>query len=325
MTIESEAGPDASMMVPSDEQTIEWLLAGDPSIRFQVLRDLLGMPHDRVSEERARVATEGWVARLLAAQDPDGCWAGALYSPKWTSTTYTLLLLERLGLVEGDARALAGCRRLWEGARCFDGGLNLFKSIREPETCITGMLVALAAAFGDVEAPVDPTVEWLVGQQLADGGWNCESIRQGSRHGSFHTSITVLEALLAYQRGGGTVPVSAAMVAGRQFFLDHHLYRSHRTGQVVDPAFCRFPFPPQWHFDVMRGLEHFRAAGADRDLRLQQAVEVVRRARQPDGTWPMYRPYPGRYWFPLEPRGASRWSTLRALRVLGWWDAAGPP
>ena len=225
----------------------------------------------------------------------------------------------------GDARALDGCRRLWEGARSFDGGLNLFKSIREPETCITGMLVALAAAFGDDQAPVDPTVEWLVGQQLADGGWNCESIRQGSRHGSFHTSITVLEALLAYQRGGGTVPVSAAMVAGRRFFLDHHLYLSHRTGQVVDPAFCRFPFPPQWHFDVMRGLEHFRAAGADRDARLEQAVEVIRRARQPDGTWPMYRPYPGRYWFQLELRGASRWSTLRALRVLGWWDESGLP
>jgi len=300
-------------------ETIEWLLAGDPSVRWQVMRDLLGRPADQVAVECARVATEGWGAQLLGARDPDGCWAGALYSPKWTSTTYTLLLLERLGLEAGDPRALAGCRQLWDGAHWYGGGLNLAKSIREPETCITGMLVLLAAAFGLQDPRVDPTVEWLVGEQLADGGWNCESIRRGSTHGSFHTSITVLEALSAYERGGGSVPVAPAMAAGREFFLDHRLYRSHRTGEVVDPAFARFPFPPQWHFDVMRGLEHFRSVGADRDDRLAEAVAEIRRAQRTDGKWPMYRPYPGRYWFALEARGASRWSTLRALRVLSWW------
>ncbi len=250
--------------------------------------------------------------------------AGALYSPKWTSTTYSLLLLERLGLERGDPRALAGCRRLWDGARWYGGGLNLAKSIREPETCITGMLVQLAAAFGYEDPRLDPTVEWLLSQQLADGGWNCESIRRGSRHGSFHTSITVLEALSTYERCGGSVPVAWAMEAGHEFFFDHHLYRSHRTGEVVDRAFSRFPFPPQWHFDVMRGLEHFRARRAGRDERLADAVDVVRRARRADGTWPMYRPYPGRYWFSMEGRGASRWSTLRAMRVLAWWDERTP-
>lgn len=303
-----------------ERSVVEWLLAGDPSVRWQAMQDLLGMPAERVAAVRARVATEGWGAQLLAAQDPDGRWTGALYSPKWTSTTYTLLLLERLGLQRGDARALAGCRQLWTGARRYGDGLTLAKTVREPETCITGMLVLLAAAFGLDDARVDSTVDWLVGQQLADGGWNCESVRSGSRHGSFHTSITVLEALLAYERWGGSVPVSSAMAAGRQFFLDHRLYRSHRTGEVVDRAFERFPFPPQWHFDIMRGLEHFRAAGAGCDDRLAEAVEEVRRARRADGTWPMHRPYPGRYWFAFEERGASRWATLRALRVLTWWD-----
>jgi len=297
-----------------------WLMEGDPAIRWQTMEDLLGAAPERVAAERARVASEGWGAELLAAQDPDGGWAGALYSPKWTSTTYTLLLLERLGLARGDPRALAGCRRLWDGASWYGGGLTLAKSIREPETCITGMLVLLASAFGHDDPRLDPTVRWLVDQQLGDGGWNCESIRRGSTHGSFHTSITVLEALLAYERSGGTIPVASAMAAGRQFFLDHHLYRSHRTGSVVDPAFTRFPFPPQWHFDVLRGLEHFRAAGAEPDERLSDAIDVVRRAQRTDGTWPLHRQHPGRYWFPLESRGASRWSTLRALRVLAWWD-----
>ncbi len=305
---------------PDRDRIIAWLLSGDPSVRWQVMGDLLGRSQDLVSVERARVATDGWGAQLLAVQDADGGWAGALYRPKWTSTTYTLLLLERLGLEQGDPRAVAGCRQLWQGARWYDGGLNLAKSIREPETCITAMLMLLAAAFGHDDPRLDTTVDWLVGQQLADGGWNCESIRSGSSHGSFHTSITVLEALLAYERRGGPIPVASAMVAGRQFFLDHRLHRSHRTGEVVDRAFARFPFPPQWHFDIMRGLEHFRAAGADRDERLEDAIEIVRRARRTDGTWPMYRPYPGRSWFALEQRGASRWSTLRAMRVLAWWD-----
>jgi hypothetical protein len=301
----------------------EWLMQGDPSVRWQVMRDLLGAPPEQAAAVRDRIALEGWGAQLLAAQDADGCWAGGLYSPKWTSTTYTLLLLERLGLVWRDPRALAGCRRLWDSARWYGGGLTLAKSIREPETCITGMLVLLAAAFGDDEPRVDSVVDWLVGQQLADGGWNCESIRCGSMHGSFHTSITVLEALFSYGRSGGSVPVSAAMAAGRQFFLDHRLYRSHRTGEVADRTFTRFPFPPQWHYDIVRGLEHFRAVRADRDERLRDAIDEVRRARRPDGTWPTYRPYPGRQWFPLEARGPSRWSTLRAMRVLAWWDGRG--
>jgi hypothetical protein len=297
-----------------------WLMAGDPAVRWQVMRDLHGAPPDLVAVERARVSVQGWGARLLAEQDPDGRWAAALYSPKWTSTTYTLLLLARLGLPSGHPQALAGCRRLWDGARWHGGGLTLAKSIREPETCITGMLVFLSSAFGHRDPRTEPTVEWLLREQLADGGWNCESIRRGSSHGSFHTSITVLEALLAYERAGGAVPVGPAMVAGREFLLAHRLYRSHRSGAVADPAFLRFPFPPQWHFDVLRGLEHFRAAEARPDERLGDAVEVVEQARSRDGTWPMHRPYPGRQWFALETRGPSRWATLRALRVLKWWN-----
>ena len=198
--------------------------------------------------------------------------------------------------------------------------MTFAKTVREPETCITGMLVLLSSSLGYRDERIDPTVGWLLSQQLHDGGWNCESIRSGSVHGSFHTSISVLDGLLAYRSAGGTVPVDGAMEAGREFFLDHRLYRSHRTGQVVDPAFTRFPFPPQWHFDVLRGLEHFRSSGAPPDPRLADAVHVLRAARRSDGRWPVHQPHSGRYWFPLESRGPSRWATLRALRVLDWWD-----
>ncbi len=299
---------------------VAWLMQGDPAVRWQVMRDLLGCAPEHVARERARVATEGWGARLLAMQDSDGRWAGALYSPKWTSTTYTLLLLHRLGLERGNPHALAGCRRLWDAASWFDGGLNLAKTIREPETCITGMLVLLAASFGHDDPRVDTVVEWLLDQQLDDGGWNCESIRNGSTHGSFHTTITVLEALHAYEHHQGDVDVAAAMSGGREFFLEHRLDRSHRTGAIVDPTFARFPFPPQWHFDIVRGLEHFVAAGAPVDERLGDAIDEIRHTRRKDGTWPVFARYTGREWFRMESRGPSRWSTLRAQRILSWWD-----
>lgn len=306
--------------MPRDE-IVAWLLDGDPAVRWQALYDLTDAPGHEVDAARALVAVEGWGADLLARQDDDGRWAGALYSPKWTSTTYTLLLLHWLGLEPGHPQALAGCRCLWDGARFFDGGLNLAKTIREPETCITGMLVLLASSFGLDDERVELAVEWLLGQQLDDGGWNCETIRSGSRHGSFHTSITVLDALLAYQQAAGPLDVTDALADGRWFFLNHRLYRSHRTGEVVNPVFTRFPFPPQWHFDVLRGLEHVRAAGVPADDRLADAVEVVRSARRSDGRWPVHRPHPGRQWFRLEEPGPSRWATLRAVRVLDWWDA----
>lgn len=299
---------------------VTWLLEGDPSIRWQVLRDLEGAPPHEIDAERQRIAVEGWGASLLTSQDADGRWAGALYSPKWTSTTYTLLLLHWLGLPPGHPQAIAGCRQVWDGARFYDGGLNLAKSIRQPETCITAMLILLASSFGLHDDRLDPAVQWLLDEQLADGGWNCESVRSGSRHGSFNTSISALDALLQYQQSGGELAVAAPMENGRRFFLDHQLYRSHHTGEVVNPTFTRFPFPPQWHFDVLRGLEHFRAADASPDERLSAGVEVIRRARRADGTWPAHRAHPGKAWFRMENAGPSRWATLRALRILQWWD-----
>jgi hypothetical protein len=153
----------------SGDDVLRWLLDGDPAIRWQVLRDLGGGAEHDVEAERQRVAVEGWGARLLDLQDADGRWSGALYSPKWTSTTYTLLLLHWLGLPTGHPQALAGCRQLWDGASYYGGGLNLAKTIRQPETCITAMLILLASSFGFADARIDPAVGWLLDQQLDDG------------------------------------------------------------------------------------------------------------------------------------------------------------
>jgi hypothetical protein len=286
-----------------------WLLEGDPAVRWRVLRDLTGAAERTVRRERNRVATEGWGARLLAEQSPDGGWGGGVYAPKWTSTTYTLLRLLWLGLPPGHPAALRGCDRLWEWQARW----------RVPETCVVGILIRLTSAHGHDAERLDGMVEHLLDQQLNDGGWNCATRDDKDKHSSFHTSIQALEALDAYATAGGRVDTVDARRRGRGFFLDHRLYRSHRTGAVAIRGSTRFPAFPEWHFDVLRGLEHFAGAGA-RDERLGDAVDVVRKARRRDGRWPTYRAYPGRQWFAIEPPGASRWNTARVLRVLRWWD-----
>ncbi len=297
-----------------DAAVLDWLLAGDPAIRWQVMADLLDADDESVSAERARVATEGWGARLLAEQDPDGLWDGGLYTPKWTSTTYTLLLLHWLGLSPGHPQARRGCDRLWEWAAGF----------RRGHMCILGMLTMIGSSHGAAIDLVDEIVTQVLDRQLDDGGWNCSAAPgRPDTHSSFHTAIICLEALHLYVVAGGRLEVATAMDRCRLFFLEHRLYRSHRTGEVAIAASTRFPFPPQWHFDVMRGLEHFAAAVAERDPRLGDAVELVRSRRRSDGTWPTYRGYPGRQWLIMEEGRASRWNTLRALRVLRWWE--GPP
>jgi hypothetical protein len=299
-------------MTAAEEQLIDWLLQGDPSIRWRVHRDLLGSSVSTVRDERARVATEGWGAKLISLQDPDGRWGGGDYTPKWISTTYTLLHLAWLGLPPGHPAALAGCERLWEWQARW----------QVPETCIVSMLVRLTSAHGYHTEGLDSLVDYLLSQQLADGGWNCAARNDPGKHSSFHTSIQALEALDAYERVGGAA-AEDAQAGGRDFFLRHQLYKSHRTGRLAIRGSTRFPQLPQWHFDVLRGLEHFVDVAANRDERLGDAVGVLLRARRADGRWPTYAAYPGRTWFQMEEPGSSRWNTVRVLRVLGWWERPG--
>ena len=188
------------------------------------------------------------------------------------------------------------------------------------ETCVESMLVRLTTWFGADAPRLDQLVADLLEQQNADGGWNCASRTERDKHSSFHTSIQALEALHQYAVGGGGLDTDEAQRRGREFFLGHRLYRSHRTGEVAIRRSTRFPAFPEWHFDVLRGLEHFATVAAPRDERLADAVEVLRRARGGDGRWPTYAPYRGRQWFELEPPGASRWNTCRVLDVLAWWE-----
>jgi hypothetical protein len=315
------------MATRTTDQVIRWLLDGDPAIRWQALRDLVGAPESRVERERRKVAREGWGARLLARQDPAGTWAGGkssdggLYSPKWISTTYTMLLLRDFGLPATNRQALRACPILLDEGLQHDGGINYGWRGRS-ETCITGMVLSILSTFEHDDDRLDMLVDYLLVQQMPDGGWNCRR-DLGATHASVHTTISVLEGLRHYEllRRGKLAAVRAAQRCGREFLLVHRLFRSHRTGEIIKPIFLRFSFPPRWHYDILRALDYFQSVNAPRDPRLAEAIDIVRRAQDAEGRWPLQNIYKGQTYFPLERLGApSRWNTLRALRVLKWWD-----
>jgi hypothetical protein len=311
----------------SADTLILWLLQGDPAIRWQALRDVIGAAKTLVERERRQVAREGWGARLLAKQDPDGKWAGGqssdggMYSPKWISTTYTMLLLRDLGLPATNRQARKACTLLLDQGLQRDNGIN-YGWWGVSETCVTGMVLSILCAFEYDDDRLDAVADHLVKEQMPDGGWNCRR-RRGATHASVHTTILALEGLRHYElhRRRQVAAVRAAQRRGREFLLVHRLFRSHRTGDVIKPIFVRFSFPPRWHYDILRALDYFQAVNAPRDERLTEAIDIVRSAQDNDGRWPLHNNYKGKTYFELERIGApSRWNTLRALRVLKWWD-----
>ncbi len=297
-------------MTRNADTVSRWLLDGDPAIRWQVLRDVLGAAERTVERERQKVARAGWGARLLARQDPEGTWAGGLssdgglYSPKWTSTTYTLLLLRDFGLPASNRQAQTACTLLLDGGLQCDGGINYGWRGRS-ETCITGMVLSLLSYFACDDDRLDTIADHLLEQQMPDGGWNCQR-PFGATHASVHTTISVLEGLRLYElhRGRSGRAVRAAQRRGREFLLVHRLFRSHRTGTIIKPIFTLFAFPPRWHYDILRALDHFQAVDAPCDGRLAKAIDIVRGSRREDGRWPLQHSYKGKTYFELERVGA---------------------
>jgi hypothetical protein len=317
---------------------IQWLLDSDPSIRWQTMQALTNASAEEVAAERAKVATEGWGAQLLALQGADGSWAGAAWNHGWDSTMHVLSLLRELGLdpASDEARRAVGRVRdhvRWKGWD-WDGNWHGTDFVGNPffagevEPCINGQVGASGAYFGQ-DTQSERIIDLLLAQQLLDGGWNCEAAN-GSTRSSFNTTICVLEALLEYeQAGGNNTKVIEARLRGQDYLLERHLFRRLSTGEVIErdregaTAFTRFAFPTWWHYDVLRGLDYLRSAGATPDERVVEAIELVESKRDGDGRWPLENQYPGTMAVEIDDGEGrpSRWNTLRAIRVLNWYSA----
>jgi hypothetical protein len=307
---------------------LAWLLDADPAIRWQALRDLADVPADQVAAERSRVATSGWGARLLARQRPDGLWDAGTKGAEF-STLLALLILRDMGLDPESTEARQALDRAntaatwsspgsWQGTKVFAG---------EVEPCINGRVLAAGAYFGLDMATL---AQRLLGEQMADGGWNCEQ-ENGSIRGSFHTTINVLEGLLEYARAGGESPeVSAALARGQDYLLERNLLRRRSTGELVDPGFTRFAFPCGYRYDALRALDHLRDAAVRPEARMDEAVLLLRSRRGADGRWPLEHSHEVEmvnartrdldFGMDEQPGQPSLWNTLRGMRVLSWYE-----
>ncbi len=303
---------------------IKWLLEGDPSIRYQTLRDLVNADETEISKERQRILKEGWGRRLLDLQDENGTWSNALYSPKWTSTFYTLLLLKRFGACHNEQTEMA-CRILLDKGFYKDGGINYWKTWKQGECCVTGMLLSMLCYFQIEDDRLPRMVEYLLSEQMSDNGWNCERYR-GAKHSSFHTTISVLEGLWEYEKTNPNLGVRQVIQEkqseGIEFLLAHHLYKSNTTWKPVDPKMTKLAFPPRWHFDLIRCLDYFQEKKQQKDERMCDAMELLRNKQTSDGFWKLEMKFPAKIFFDMEKVGKeSRWNTLRALRILKWWES----
>jgi hypothetical protein len=317
---------------------IAWLLDSDPALRWQVERDLAGEPPMVWEATRARVATEGFGARLLALQDPDGQWAGGAFFPAdfdfddpeaaegagqpWTATTWTLNSLREWGLDAAVLNERRTVELLAENSRWEYDNLPYWGG--EVDCCINAWTVANGVWLG---ADIAGIVDWFLEHQLADGGWNCEWV-EGSTRSSFHSTLNSLKGLLAYDVAtGGTDATRAARRSGEEYLLQRGLLRRLSTGEEVAPWVRRFAYPLRWTYNVLNAAEYFRQAslidGVEPDPRMTDAIELIRAARQPDGTWLQAGRHPGRVWFEVDaPAGEpSKWLTLYGARALAWWDS----
>jgi hypothetical protein len=306
---------------------LRWLLDSDPAIRWQVMRDLTDEAPDTIAAERSRVATEGWGAQLLALQSPSGTWGAPNEDRGLLVTFNSLVVLKDLGLDPASKQGRKMIDRVdkrlvfkWHNNRLFLHG--------ETEPCINGRILGIGSYFKE---PNDALAKQLLSEQLEDGGWNCEATlvswkRPKSRRASFHTTICVLEGLLDYERAGRkSAAVTKARKRAENYLLQRRMFRSLRTGEVIDKRWLHFSFPTFWHYDVLRGLDYLRNAGIKPDRRVRDAIKTVIERRHQNGRWPLNLLH--REHIPLQTAvgSASRWNTLRALRVLHWYNNSSQP
>lgn len=324
------------------EERMTWLLETDPALRWQVERDITGAPDVVWQATRERVATEGWAARLLALQDPDGQWAGGAYFPgrrderaidprgdteadqgqPWTATTWSLNALREWGLdaaVLGDTAERISANSRWEYDDLpYWGG--------EVDCCINGYTLANGTWLG---ADVEALAQWFPEHQLADGGWNCEW-ENGATRSSVHSTLNSLDGLLYREEHlpAGQDPLRGARHRAEAYLLERGLFRRRSTGEPLGPWVSEFGYPFRWRYSVLRAADYFRRAslldGTGPDRRMADAIKIIRDKRQADGTWLQDVRLEGQVWFEVDgPVGEpSPWLTLLGTRVLDWWDVA---
>jgi hypothetical protein len=299
------------------QQIINWLLEGDVAIQYQVQQDLLGSEKPLL---RKSIASEGWGAKFLGFRKKEGHWGRGFYQPKWISSHYTILDLKNLGISPGHPDIIESVLVILRDQIGGDGGINPSATIKQSDVCINGMFLNYACYFKVEGEALRSIVDFILEQHMPDGGFNCRANRQGAIHSSLHSTISVIEGIQEYTTNGYVYrrdELEQIAAEAREFILQHHLFRSDRTGKIIDKRMLMLSYPSRWRYDILRALDYFRSAGADYESRMQPALDVLWKKRRNDNRWPVQARHPGQTHFEMEKTGGpSRWNTLRSLRVL---------
>jgi hypothetical protein len=300
-----------------EQQLITWLLEGDVSIQYQVHRDLLASVRP---ELQARIATEGWGAEFLSFRRKEGHWGQRFYQPKWISTHYTILDLKNLAISPNNNTIRQSILQVIQKLKSPDGGILPIGTEKKSDVCVNGMFLNYASYFRIKEDHLESIVDFLLSEQMRDGGFNCNSNTIGATHSSMHSTISVIEGFLEYAKNGYRYRLEELQEAednSRTFLLQHRLFRSDQTGNIIDKKMLMLSYPSRWKYDILRALDYFQFAEIDYDPRMQDAIDILKKKRRKDNTWPLQAKHPGQVHFDMEKSGKpSRWNTLRAMRVL---------
>jgi hypothetical protein len=298
---------------------IDWLLDGDVSIQYLTKKYLLNAGPDELQGLRKRIALEGWGRKFLDARNKNGHWGVDFYLPKWISSHYTLLDLRYLEIEPVDP-IMETLALILQQSKAPDGSINESRRTQSGDLCVNGMFLNYAAFFGIPEIELKSVVDYILENQMPDGGFNCEVNSKNPTHSSMHTTISILEGIWEYLKAGHHYRANEFQKVKKdaeEFLLLHRLYKSSRTGQVIDKKWTMLSFPSRWRYDILRALVYFVDAGVPYDPRMDNALILLKSKQRKDGAWPVQAKHPGQVHFDMEKTGSySRFNTLRALRVL---------
>lgn len=302
----------------NDDRLMKWLLAGDISIQYQVHRDLLNSDKKQL---RKLISQKGWGANFLKNRNSNGHWGQGFYQPKWTSTHYTILDLKNLGILQNNEDIKQSISLVIDTLKAPDGGIYPAGREKKSDVCLNGMFLNYACYFNMKEDDLKSIIDFLIHEHMGDGGFNCYSNRRDNvAHSSMHSTLSVLEGISEYEHNGYSYrlkELNEIKQSAVEFLLIHNLFRSHRSGELMDKKMLMLSYPSRWRYDILRALDYFQLAGIAYDNRMDDVIEILLKKRRPDRTWPLQARHPGETHFEMEEISKpSRWNTLRALRVL---------
>ena len=310
-----------------ENKTIKWLLDSDVSMQYHVHKDLLKSGRKILKKLQNRIEKQGWGRHFLLNQNENGHWGMGFYQPKWISTHYTLLDLKNLGLSGDNAQVKKSIKMIFNETIGNDGGINYARTpknrMRSSDVCCNGMVMNIASYFKVLNPQMKIIIDLFLSLQMKDGGWNCEWYN-GAKHSSLHTTISVLEGLFEYVNSGEMYKekkIKIAQARAVEFILEHQLFKSHRTGEVIDKKMTMLSYPSRWRYDILRALDYFYFSNIPFDERMKPALDILVKKQKKNGWWPLQNKHPGQVHFDMEKTGSdSRWNTLRALRVLNYYN-----